>query len=49
MLDTDFEQIRTADYAIIDGSRYRIQFDAPPLGLFGVAVWQIYLQAEDEH
>jgi hypothetical protein len=47
LLDTDFEKIRTADYAVIDDSRYRIQFDAPPLGLFGLTVWQIYLEAED--
>lgn len=47
LLDTDFEKIRTADYAVIDDSRYRIQFDAPPLGLFGLTVWQVYLEAED--
>jgi hypothetical protein len=47
MLETDFEKIKTADYAVIDDSRYRIQFDAPPVGLFGLTVWQVYLEAED--
>lgn len=47
MLDTDFEKIRTADYAVIDDSRYRIQFSAPPVGLFGLTVWQVFLEAED--
>jgi hypothetical protein len=47
LLDTDFEKIRTADYAVIDDSRYRIQFDAPPVGLFGLTVWTVYLEAED--
>lgn len=47
LLDTDFEQIKTADYAVIGDSRYRIQFSAPPIGLFGLTVWQVYLEAED--
>lgn len=47
MVETDFEKIKTADYAIIDDSRYRIQFDAPPVGLFGLTVYTVYLEAED--
>lgn len=48
MLETDYTQISTADYATIGDSRYRIQFDAPPVGLFGVTVWTLYLEAEDQ-
>lgn len=47
LLDTDFEKIKTADYAVIDDSRYRIQFTAPPVGLFGLTVHTVYLEAED--
>jgi hypothetical protein len=48
MLETDFQKVRTADYAVIGDSRYRIQFDAPPLGLFNVTIWTLYLEAEDQ-
>lgn len=48
MLDSDFQKVSNADYATIGDSRYRIQFDAPPLGLFGVMVWTLYLEAEDQ-
>ena len=48
LLDTDYEQIKTADYAVIGDTHYRIQFDAPPVGLFGVTVWSVYLEALDE-
>lgn len=48
MLETDYEKIRTSDYARIGDSRYRIQFDAPPQGLFGVTIWTVYLEAEDQ-
>jgi hypothetical protein len=47
MLDTDFERIRSADYATIGETRYRIQFQGPPTGLFGVSVCSLYLEAED--
>ena len=49
LLDTYYTQIQTADYARIGDARYRIQFDAPPIGLFGMTVWQVYLEAEDEN
>lgn len=48
MLESDYEKIRTSDYAVIGDSHYRIQFDAPPVGLFGVTVWTVYLEAEDQ-
>lgn len=49
LFDTDFEQIKTADYCTISDTRYRIQFDSTPFGLFGVTVWQVILEAEDEN
>lgn len=48
MLDADYQQVKDADYATIGDSRYRLQFDAPPLGLFGVMVWTLYMEAEDQ-
>lgn len=48
MLETDYQRVATADYAVIGDSRYRIQFDAPPQGLFAVTIWTIYLEAEDQ-
>ena len=47
LMDGDFEKIKTADYARIGDSRYRIQFDAPAIGLFGITVWQVFMEAED--
>lgn len=48
IMDSDYAKVVTASYARIGDTRYRIQFDAPPQGLFGVTVWTIYLEAEDE-
>jgi hypothetical protein len=48
MMESDFTKVQSADYATIGDSRYRIQFDAPPIGLFGVTVWTLYLEAEDQ-
>jgi hypothetical protein len=48
MMDVDFKKIEHADYATIGHSRYRIQFHAPPVGLFGVMVWTLYLESEDQ-
>ena len=47
LMDDAYEQIKTADYVTIGDTRYRIQFDAPAVGLFGVTVWTLYAQAED--
>lgn len=47
MLDSDFARIETADYGTIGETRYRIQFRGPPVGLFGVTVHTLYLEAED--
>jgi hypothetical protein len=47
LMDDAYEQIKTADHAVIGDTRYRIQFDAPAVGLFGVSVWTLYAEAED--
>lgn len=48
LLDVDYEQIKTADYVTIDEARYNIDFTAPPMGMFGVTVYTVYLTAIDE-
>lgn len=47
VMDTDFAQIKTADYATIGPTTYHILYDAPPTGLFGVTVHAFYLEAQD--
>lgn len=47
VIDSDYEKIKTADYSMIGPVRYRIQFQAPPQGLFGVTVYTLYLETED--
>src|SRR4051794_32687627 len=48
LTDTDWEQIKTADYATVGETKYRIQFQGPPVGLFGYTLHTMYLEAEDE-
>lgn len=48
VLDADHDRIQTADYAQLGDTRYRIKFDEAPIGLFGVTVWTIHLEAQDE-
>lgn len=47
LADTEHEQVKTADYCTIGNTTYRIQFQGPPVGLFGFTLHQIYLEAED--
>jgi hypothetical protein len=47
LADTDYEQIKTADYATVGNVTYRIQFHGPPIGLFGFTLHQLFLEAED--
>lgn len=47
LTDTDFEQVKTADYATVGETKYRIQFHGPPIGLFGYTLHQLFLEAED--
>lgn len=48
ILDEDIDSVSGADTAIIGGNEYEILFTAPPMGLFEVTVYQLYLQARDE-
>jgi hypothetical protein len=47
LTDTDYEQIKSADYATIGDTTYRLQFTGPAIGLFGYTLWQVFLEAED--
>jgi hypothetical protein len=47
LTDTEYEQIKTADYATVGNTTYRIQFKGPAIGLFGYTLYQMYLEAED--
>lgn len=48
LLDVDYEEIRNADYAMIGRTYYEIKFVGPPLGMFDVTVYQVYLNARDQ-
>ncbi len=48
VFDVDYDRIKTADYAAIGTTRYRIRYAAPPVGLFGVTVHDLYLEADDQ-
>ena len=48
VLDMDYEQIKNADYAMIGRVYYEINFVAPPIGLFDVTVYTIFLRARDQ-
>lgn len=53
MLDLDYDRLvahgggKFPDQAFIDGTRYEVQLIAPPVGLFEVTIYDIYLQAVD--
>ncbi len=47
LADGDYQKIKTADYATIGNTTYRIQFKGPPVGLFGFTLYSVYLEAED--
>lgn len=47
LTDTDYEKIKTADYATVGETTYRIQFKGAAIGLFGYTLFQMYLEAED--
>jgi hypothetical protein len=48
LLDEDYEQMKTADYATMGSTTYDIDFTGPPMGMFSVGVYTIYLTARDE-
>ena len=44
----NFGEVESANYVLINGSEYNIDYWAPPVGLFGATVYQAYLSAVDE-
>jgi hypothetical protein len=48
LMDTEYELVKTADFATIGPNVYEIEFVAPVIGLFAVGVYQVFLKAQDE-
>jgi len=48
VLDEDYQLIYTAQKVKLGGDVYKINFVAPPEGLFDVTVYNVYATAEDE-
>lgn len=48
VLDTHYPQVETADLVKFDDGIYKIEFWAPPQGLFPVTIYQCYVVAYDE-
>jgi hypothetical protein len=48
ILDEDYELVRGANEVLLGGNTYTIDYEAPPLGLFSVTVYQLHVQAKDE-
>lgn len=48
VLDTHFPLVEGADYVLLGGNTYKIDYWGPPLGLFSVEIYQAFCSAEDE-
>lgn len=48
LLGEDYLSVASADYCTIGTSVYEILYTMPTIGLFGVSVYQIVIQARDE-
>ena len=48
ILDTWYDEIKTADGVEFSGTKYTIDYHAPVTGLFDVNVYEIYASATDE-
>lgn len=48
VLDQHFPEVDGADFILMDGAEYHIDYVAPPIGLFSVTIFQIYCSARDE-
>lgn len=48
ILDTHYEKVKDADYALINGYRYDILNWNPPMGLFEVTIYSCLLEAQDQ-
>jgi hypothetical protein len=48
LLDTEFDLVHDADFITIDGDKYLRDWEAPPIGLGPIGVYQVRFTAEDE-
>ena len=48
VLDEEYVLVSDADEVLLGGNTYKITYTAPPIGLFGVTVYQIHAIAVDE-
>lgn len=48
MFEEDYELVKTADYCVIDGNTYDINFDAPQINLFDAGIVSVHCEARDE-
>lgn len=47
VLDVDYALVEGANYVLLGQKTYIIDYVAPPIGLFDVTVYQLFLTAED--
>lgn len=47
LLDVDYELVKTADFCTLSNATYDVQFVAPVVGLFEVAVHSVHIRARD--
>jgi hypothetical protein len=48
LLDEDYDQVKDATYVILNGDRYKRDYEQPSFGLFTVGLHTIVFTAEDE-
>ena len=48
VLDTEYASIVGANEVLLGENTYTVQFVAPPVGLFDVTIYRIYVEAVDE-
>lgn len=48
LVDSDYQQIKDADYCTIGTSRYEILFHGPVVAMFDADIHTVYIQAHDE-
>jgi hypothetical protein len=48
ILDTDYSSVAGADQVLLGENTYKVDFVAPPMGLFEVTIYQVYCTAVDE-
>lgn len=48
LVDSDYQQIKDADYCTIGNTRYEILFHGPTVAMFDADIHTVYIQAVDE-